>query len=46
MLVSRLNNDTEVGPEQVEIVAGQTVVWAVEDSPGVTITDSSLLPEP
>jgi plastocyanin len=30
-------------PESVEITVGQTVVWAVEDAPGVTITDVSLL---
>lgn len=30
-------------PESVEITVGQTVVWAVEDAPGVTITDTTLL---
>jgi plastocyanin len=30
-------------PETVEIVVGQTVVWAVEDAPGVSITDTSLI---
>jgi plastocyanin len=30
-------------PEMVDIVAGQTVVWAVEDAPGVSITDTSLI---
>jgi plastocyanin len=38
-------------PEEVEIVVGQTVVWAIEDAPGVTITDATLIggrqePEP
>jgi plastocyanin len=31
-------------PAQVDVIVGQTVVWAVEDSPGVSITDDSLLP--
>jgi hypothetical protein len=30
-------------PEAVDILVGQTVVWAVEDAPGVSITDSSLI---
>ncbi len=30
-------------PERVDIVVGQTVVWAVEDAPGVSITDTSLI---
>jgi plastocyanin len=30
-------------PESVEIMVGQTVVWAVEDSPGVSITVATLL---
>jgi plastocyanin len=30
-------------PSEVEIVVGQTVVWAVEDAPGVTITDANLI---
>ncbi|HVC13239.1 MAG TPA: hypothetical protein VND62_00090 [Acidimicrobiales bacterium] len=30
-------------PESVEIAVGQTVVWAVENAPGVTITDVALL---
>lgn len=32
-----------VEPETVDIVVGQTVVWAVKDAPGVTITDTSLI---
>jgi len=32
-------------PEAVQIVLGQTVVWAVEEAPGVTITDRTLLPD-
>lgn len=31
-------------PEAVQIVLGQTVVWAVEGAPGVTVTDRTLLP--
>jgi len=30
-------------PESVRIHVGQTVVWAVEDAPGVTITDTTLI---
>jgi plastocyanin len=30
-------------PRKVEIIVGQTVVWAVEKAPGVSITDRSLL---
>jgi plastocyanin len=30
-------------PERVDIVVGQTVVWAIEDAPGVSITDASLI---
>jgi plastocyanin len=30
-------------PGSVDIIAGQTVVWAVEDAPGVSITDVSLI---
>ncbi|WP_426502013.1 hypothetical protein ACPPVO_30670 [Dactylosporangium sp. McL0621] len=30
-------------PAEVEIQVGQTVFWAVQDAPGVTITDVSLL---
>lgn len=30
-------------PERVEIIVGQTVVWAIEDAPGVTVTDARLL---
>lgn len=30
-------------PEFVNIVVGQTVVWAVEDAPGVSITDATLI---
>jgi hypothetical protein len=30
-------------PERVDIVVGQTVVWAIEDAPGVSITDTSLV---
>jgi plastocyanin len=31
-------------PAQIDIIVGQTVVWAVQDSPGISITDASLLP--
>lgn len=30
-------------PAEIEILVGQTVFWAIEDAPGVTITDSSRL---
>jgi plastocyanin len=30
-------------PESVDITVGQTVVWAIENAPGVTITDGTLL---
>jgi plastocyanin len=30
-------------PELVDILVGQTVVWAVEDAPGVSITDTTLI---
>lgn len=30
-------------PESIDILVGQTVVWAVEDAPGVSITDTSLI---
>jgi plastocyanin len=30
-------------PESVDILVGQTVVWAVEDAPGVSITDTTLI---
>lgn len=30
-------------PERVTVVVGQTVIWAVEDAPGVSITDTSLI---
>jgi plastocyanin len=30
-------------PVSVDILVGQTVVWALEDAPGVTITDTSLI---
>jgi plastocyanin len=33
----------QASPEQVQIVVGQTVVWAIEKAPGITITDASLL---
>jgi plastocyanin len=33
----------EVNPERVEIVTGQTVFWAIEQSPGISITDADLL---
>jgi plastocyanin len=35
---------TEVSPREVEIVVGQTVFFAVEDAPGITITDARLAP--
>ena len=31
-------------PESVDILVGQTVVWAVENAPGVSITDTNLIP--
>ncbi|HUB38539.1 MAG TPA: hypothetical protein VMA72_06790 [Streptosporangiaceae bacterium] len=34
---------SQAEPAHVEITVGQTVVWAVERAPGVTITDRSLL---
>jgi len=34
---------TQAEPASIEIIVGQTVVWAVEDAPGVTITDRTLL---
>jgi plastocyanin len=34
---------TQAQPAHVEIMVGQTVVWAVEKAPGVTITDRTLL---
>jgi plastocyanin len=30
-------------PDSVDILVGQTVVWAIEDAPGVSITDASLI---
>jgi plastocyanin len=30
-------------PESVDILVGQTVVWAVEDAPGISITDTTLI---
>jgi hypothetical protein len=30
-------------PAEVEVVVGQTVFWAVQDAPGVSITDVALL---
>jgi hypothetical protein len=30
-------------PDSIDILAGQTVVWAIEDAPGVSITDTSLI---
>jgi plastocyanin len=34
---------TQAEPAHIEIMVGQTVVWAVEKAPGVTITDRTLL---
>jgi hypothetical protein len=34
---------TRAEPADIEIIVGQTVVWAVEKAPGVTITDRTLL---
>ena len=31
-------------PQAVDILVGQTVVWAVEDAPGISITDTALIP--
>lgn len=36
---------SDVSPERVEIVTGQTVFWAIEQSPGISITDVDLLTE-
>ena len=33
-----------IQPERVQIIPGQTVFWAVEKAPGITITDRRLLP--
>ena len=33
----------KVEPREVNIVVGQAVFFAVEDSPGITITDHQLL---
>ncbi len=48
--LSRLEQGTLVhvrgeraAPESVDILVGQTVVWAVEDAPGVSITDTTLI---
>jgi plastocyanin len=30
-------------PDSVDILVGQTVLWALEDAPGVSITDTSLI---
>jgi hypothetical protein len=30
-------------PGSVDILVGQTVVWAIEDAPGVSITDTDLI---
>lgn len=35
----------KVRPEKVQIRVGQTVFWAVEEAPGITITDRRLLGE-
>jgi len=35
---------TEAQPGRIEIFVGQTVLWLFEDAPGVTVTDSRLLP--
>ena len=34
-----------VSPEKVEILTGQTVFWAVQKAPGISITDSRLVGE-
>ena len=48
--LSRLNEGTLVHvrgdraePASIDILVGQTVVWALEDAPGVSITDTSLI---
>jgi len=33
-------------PAQVQVVPGQTVIWAVEDEPGISVTDRRLVLEP
>jgi plastocyanin len=35
----------KVKPERIQILTGQTVFWAVEKAPGISITDTRLLPE-
>jgi plastocyanin len=35
--------DDRADPSQVEIVAGQTVFWAIERAPGISITDSRMV---
>lgn len=35
----------KVQPDRVRIVPGQTVFWAIEGAPGISITDTRLLPE-
>lgn len=34
----------KVEPQKLEILTGQTVIWAIEKAPGISITDSRLLP--
>jgi hypothetical protein len=33
----------QANPQEITIVTGQTVFFAVENAPGITITDASLL---
>ena len=36
-------NGDKVEPKQIEILTGQTVFWAVQKAPGISITDAKLL---
>jgi len=35
--------DDQAEPDQIDIVAGQTVFWAIQYAPGITITDARLI---
>jgi plastocyanin len=36
-------NGNKVNPESMQITTGQTVIWAIEKAPGISITDARLL---
>jgi hypothetical protein len=36
----------KVHPPKLQVITGQTVVWAIEKAPGISITDARLVQKP